>query len=66
MIRVVIVLEKAIVGGTEALESSKEKLAENKEQKRVAFSVGDQAIKSSGWLRGGKLDLQKLLRILLR
>ena len=65
MIRVGIGLERGIVGGNEVLESSPEELAENKEPKRVAFSVGEQAIEPSGRISGGKLDLQKLLRILL-
>ena len=58
-------LERGKVGGSGALESSSEELAENKEPKRVAFSEGEQAIEPSGRIRGGKLDLQKLLRILL-
>ena len=47
------------------LESSKEELAENREPKRVAFSDGEQAIDPSGWKRGGKLELQKLLETFL-
>ena len=58
-------LERGEVGGTGARESSTEELAENKEPKSVAFSVGEQAIEPSGRIRGGKLDLQKLLRIKL-
>ena len=58
-------LARGRVVGTEALESSRDELAEKREPKRVALSVGVQAIEPSGRIRGGKLDLQKLLRILL-
>ena len=58
-------LERGLVGGSGALESSTEELAENKEPKRLAFSVGVIAIEPSVRVSGGKLDLQKLLRILL-
>ena len=56
-------LERGLVGGSGALESSTEELAENNEPKRLAFSVGVIAIEPSARVRGGKLDLQKLLRI---
>ena len=46
------------------MELSTEELAENKEPKRLAFSVGVLAIEPSARIRGGKLDLQKLLRTL--
>ena len=57
-------LDRVLVGGSGALESSTEELAENKEPKRLAFSVGMLAIEPSARIRGGKLDLQKLLRTL--
>ena len=47
------------------MESSREELEKKREPKRLAFSVGETAIVSSERKRGGKLDLQKLLEILL-
>ena len=53
------------VGGDATLESSREELEEKRLPKRLALSVGETAIEPSEWKRGGKLDLQKLLEILL-
>ena len=54
-------LERGKVGGSGALESSREEFAEKREPKRVALSVGEQAIDPSGRNKGGKLELQKFL-----
>ena len=54
-------LERGRVGGTGAAESLREELAEKREPKRVALSVGEQAIDPSGRNKGGKLELQKFL-----
>src|ERR1700755_2710653 len=43
-------------------ESSRVELEENKMPKRLAFSVGVLATEPSERIRGGKEDLQKLLR----
>ena len=51
--------------GSGALESLREELAKKKEPKRLALSVGEQAIETSGRIIGGKLELQKLLKIFL-
>ena len=53
------------LGGGAALESSREELVEKREPNRLAFSVGETAIEPPGLKRGGKLDLQKLLRMFL-
>ena len=58
-------LERTREGGGIAAESSKVELEENKEPKRLAFSVGVLAIELSVRKRGGKEDLQKLLEIFL-
>ena len=47
------------------MESLREELVEKKEPERLALSVGEQAIKSSGRISEGKLELQKLLKIFL-
>ena len=57
----VIGLERGKGGGSGALESSREELAEKRLPKRVALSEGEQAIEPSGPNREGKLELQKLL-----
>ena len=43
------------------MESSTLELVEKRVPKRVALSVGEQAIEPSGRKRGGKLELQKFL-----
>ena len=43
------------------MELLREEFAEKREPKRVALSVGEQAIDPSGWNKGGKLELQKFL-----
>jgi len=52
-------------GGGGVSESSKVELEENKEAKRVAFSVGELAIEWSDRNRGGKEGVVKLLEIFL-
>ena len=44
------------------MESLREELAEKYEPKRLALSVGEQAIEPSGRISEGKLELQKLLK----
>ena len=51
--------------GSGASESSKEELDEKREPKRLALSEGEIAIELSGRKRGGKLELQKLLKTFL-
>ena len=41
-------LERGWVGGSGALESLREELAEKKEPKRLALSVGEQAMSHQG------------------
>ena len=47
------------------LESSSVELEEKREPKRVALSIGETAIVSSEWKSEGKVERQKLLKILL-
>ena len=47
------------------MESLREELAETHEPKKLALSVGEQAIELSGRISEGKLELQKLLKIFL-
>src|SRR5678816_1108888 len=52
-------------GGRGMPESSRVELEENRRPKRLAFSVGEFAKEPSDRIRGGKVDLQKLLEMLL-
>ena len=54
-------LERGSGGGSGAPELSTAVLAVKKVPKRVALSVGEQAIEPSGWKSEGKLELQKFL-----
>ena len=58
-------LVRGRVGGAAELESSREEFEEKREPKILALSVGETAIVLSGRKSGGKLDLQKLLEMLL-
>ena len=53
-------LERGGVGGSGALKSLRQELAEKKEPKRLALAVGKQAIEPSGRISEGKLELQLL------
>ena len=52
--------------GDGMLESSSMEFEEKREPKTVALSVGETAIVSSEWKSRGKVERQKLLKILLR
>src|SRR5678815_4739581 len=52
-------------GGRGIPESSRVELEENSRPKRLAFSVGELATEPSERIRGGKVDLQKLLEMFL-
>ena len=53
-------LERGRVGGSGAWELLREELEVNWKPKKLAFSIGEQAMELSEWIRIGKVELQKV------